>query len=109
MSYPDLARQHAPVSSLFPQPCSATEWDRYRLPQDQVDFFHEYGYLKGLRVLNDEQVEVLRKELAEIADPKHPGHPGARALLRVPQQRVGGPEQGALSLPGPLADHPRLS
>ena len=44
------------------------------LTEEQVAFFHEQGYLKGIRVLNDEQIDVLRKELAEIADPKHPGH-----------------------------------
>lgn len=73
-SFLDLAEQHHPVSKLFPQPGSAGEWERYRLSDDQVAFFHEHGYLKGIRALNDEQVDALRKELAEIADPKHPGH-----------------------------------
>lgn len=72
--YPDLARQHQPVTNLFQQPASETDWKQYRLSDDQVQFFHEHGYLKGIRVLNDEQVAVLRKELTEIADPKHPGH-----------------------------------
>lgn len=73
-SYPDLAQHHQPVSSLFRQPTNAAEWDTYRLTDDQVAFFHENGYLKGIRVLTDEQIDALRKELAEIADPKHPGH-----------------------------------
>jgi len=73
-SYPDLAEQHLPVSKLFPQPASSKEWERFRLSDEQVAFFHEQGYLKGIRVLNDDQIDVLRKELAEIADPKHPGH-----------------------------------
>ena len=74
MAYPDLARHHAPVGTLFPQPRSAAEWGKYQLTRDQVDFFHEHGYLKGVRVLTDEQVDALRKELVAIADPKHPGH-----------------------------------
>jgi len=74
MSYPDLALQHQPVAKLFPQPKNRQEWERYRLTPEQVEFFRENGYLSGIRVLNDEQVDVLRKELAEIADPKHPGH-----------------------------------
>src|SRR5215469_14438979 len=47
---------------------------RFRLSQDQVDFFHEHGYVTGVRVLIDEQVELLRTELAGLTDPKHPGH-----------------------------------
>ena len=73
-AYRDLAQQHRPVSKLFPQPGSASEWERFRLKDEQVAFFHEQGYLKGIRVLTDEQIDVLRKELAEIADPRHPGH-----------------------------------
>jgi ectoine hydroxylase-related dioxygenase (phytanoyl-CoA dioxygenase family) len=74
MAYPDLAQHHTPVSRLFPQPQSPGEWDRYRLSNEQVEFFHEQGYLKGIRVLTDEQIDALRKELAEVVDPKHPGH-----------------------------------
>lgn len=70
----DLAQQHKPVSELFPQPVKASDWDPYRLTDDQVAFFHEFGYLKGIRVLTDEQVDVLKKELTAIADPQHPGH-----------------------------------
>src|SRR5882724_9508759 len=73
-AYLDLALQHHPVSKLFKQPDSAKEWERFRLKDEQIAFFHEQGYLKGIRVLTDEQIDVLRKELAEIADPKHPGH-----------------------------------
>ena len=32
------------------------------------------GTISGARVLTDEQVETLRKELTDLADPKHPGH-----------------------------------
>jgi len=46
----------------------------FRLSEDQVNFFHEHGYVAGVRVLIDEQVEILRKELTDLSDPKHPGH-----------------------------------
>jgi hypothetical protein len=39
-----------------------------------VRFFHENGYLSGVRVLSDEQVEQLRGELQELFDPAHPGN-----------------------------------
>lgn len=74
MSYADLAEHHRPVSTLFAQPKSSADWDCYRLSNDQVEFFHEYGYLKGIRALDEKQVAQLRQELADIADPKHPGH-----------------------------------
>jgi len=46
----------------------------FRLSEDQVNFFHEHGYATGVRVLTDEQVEMLRRELADLTDPKHPHH-----------------------------------
>ena len=36
--------------------------------------FHEQGYLAGVRILSDEQVEALREELACLVDPAHPGN-----------------------------------
>lgn len=62
------------ITDLFPQPQTAAEWARYRLTDEQVKFFHEYGYLAGIRILNDEQVEALRGELGELVDPAHPKH-----------------------------------
>ena len=37
-------------------------------------FFHQNGYLKGIRILSDEQVEALRTELQGLFDPKHPAN-----------------------------------
>jgi len=50
------------------------EWEQYRLSDDQVAFFREFGYLSGVRVLDERQVEVLRSELAGLASPTHPRH-----------------------------------
>jgi ectoine hydroxylase-related dioxygenase (phytanoyl-CoA dioxygenase family) len=44
------------------------------LSKEQVEFFNEYGYVSGIKILDDWQVERLNKELAEIANPAHPGH-----------------------------------
>ena len=46
----------------------------FRVGEDRVNFFHEHGYITGVRVLSDEQVEILQKELADLTDPTHPGH-----------------------------------
>ena len=69
----DLSQQHGPVSELFPQPKSAVEWAKYRLSDEQVAYFHEHGYVAGIRILSDEQVETLRGELAEWFQADHPG------------------------------------
>lgn len=70
----DLADQHQLISNIFKLPKSKEEWDQYRLSNEQVAYFHEYGYLSGIELLTADQVEVLRKELTEVMDPKHPAH-----------------------------------
>ncbi len=69
----DLSEYHEPVRDFLRLPASAEEWARYRLSDEQVEFFHEHGYLKGIRMLDEEQVEVLRGELSQIMEPEHPG------------------------------------
>lgn len=63
----DLSIHHRPIGSLFPEldPRAAAQ---YKLRQEQIEFFHEYGYLSGIPVLSDEQVEELRQELARLQD-----------------------------------------
>jgi ectoine hydroxylase-related dioxygenase (phytanoyl-CoA dioxygenase family) len=70
----DLSLRHGLVSSMFELPKTPAEWGRHRLPQGQVDFFKENGYLAGVRLLSDDQVETLREELKGLFDPSHPGH-----------------------------------
>jgi len=70
----DLAEVHELISDIFKIPKTSEEWDSYRLSDEQVAHFHEYGYLSGIKLLDDAQVELLRKDLAEIVDPKHPAH-----------------------------------
>ena len=70
----DLSNYHELVSDLFTLPSTPEEWARYRLSDEQVSFFHEYGYLAGIRILTDEQVDVLREELNGLMDPAHPKH-----------------------------------
>lgn len=67
---PDLSTAHAPVTDLFP---IAADPEAYRLSGDQIAFFHENGYLAGIRILSDEQIETLRAELEEFFDPDHEG------------------------------------
>jgi ectoine hydroxylase-related dioxygenase (phytanoyl-CoA dioxygenase family) len=71
---PDLSERHKPITNLFKSPARSDEWDQFRLNDDQVNFFHTHGYLAGIRVLDDEQIETLRAELSELIGPGHPGH-----------------------------------
>lgn len=69
---PDLSEYHFPVSKLFKWPETKAGWDKYRLTREQVEFFHEYGYLNDIRFLDEEQIEVLKEQLTNITDPDHP-------------------------------------
>lgn len=73
-AYPDLSVYHHQLSDFFVQPSNTEEWEQYKLSDEQVAFYKEHGYLSGIKLLDDRQIEVLRKEQTEIADPDHPGH-----------------------------------
>ena len=70
----DFSTRHELVSSLFKIPHTREAWERYRLTDEQVRFFHENGYLPGIKILDDAQVEALRAEVADLANPKCDGH-----------------------------------
>ena len=70
----DLSTQHQLISDLFYWPTTASEWAPYRLSTEQIAFFHENGYLAGIKMLEEEQVDRLLKELEEVMDPQHPLH-----------------------------------
>lgn len=74
MSYKDLSTVHELVSGLFTWPATKEEWEQYALSDEQVAFFRENGYLPNVKMLDEHQIQVLRNEIAELADPKHPGH-----------------------------------
>ncbi len=69
----DLAERHELVSDLFSLPKTPEQWEPYRLSDEQVASFHERGYLAGVRVLSEAQVDRLREELHELTKPAHPG------------------------------------
>lgn len=64
----DLSTEHAPLSDFL-------EGSRpVRLSTDHLAQFHEQGFVSGIPVLNDRQIEALRGELETFLDPQHPGH-----------------------------------
>ncbi len=70
----DLADYHQLVTSLFKQPQTQEEWKQYRLSDEQVAHFHEYGYVSGIKLLNEDQVHFLNEQLVELMNPNHPAH-----------------------------------
>jgi ectoine hydroxylase-related dioxygenase (phytanoyl-CoA dioxygenase family) len=70
----DLSNYHRPLTPLFRQPADKVEWQQFTLNRDQIDSFERQGYLAGIRLLDDEQTETLRRELAQLIDPEHPAH-----------------------------------
>lgn len=69
----DLAEHSQPLGGFFDRPESRETWDCYRLSDDQVEFFHENGYLSGVRILDEDQVDQLRGELSDFIEPDHDG------------------------------------
>jgi ectoine hydroxylase-related dioxygenase (phytanoyl-CoA dioxygenase family) len=63
----DWSTEKFPVGALF-ETLDKIDVDKYRLSDEQVDFFNENGYLKGICILDDAQIETLRGELAEMTD-----------------------------------------
>lgn len=73
----DLSTSHQPVTSLFKPLHSRDDSTELSLSHGQVAFYKEHGYLAGIRMLDDEQVEVLRDELARLMEPT----PEAKSLF----------------------------
>jgi ectoine hydroxylase-related dioxygenase (phytanoyl-CoA dioxygenase family) len=66
----DLAEMHHPVSKLFPE-IRKEDVDKYKLSNEQIEFWNTNGYLANIKLLDDRQVEHLLRELDEIKEPEH--------------------------------------
>jgi ectoine hydroxylase-related dioxygenase (phytanoyl-CoA dioxygenase family) len=58
------------VGNLFPDP--EADREAFRLSDDQVRFFHEHGFVKGGRVLDEGQMAALREGLEDIRTGRNP-------------------------------------
>jgi ectoine hydroxylase-related dioxygenase (phytanoyl-CoA dioxygenase family) len=70
----DLASIHKPISNLFEYPSTREAWDAYRLSKEQIEHFHEYGYVSDIKLLNSSQILLLKEEMERIMDPNHEGN-----------------------------------
>lgn len=70
----DLSTEHGPVSDFLIRDSNVVESDaELRLSGQQIEFFHENGYVSGVRILSDDQLDQLRNELSGLFDPQHDG------------------------------------
>jgi ectoine hydroxylase-related dioxygenase (phytanoyl-CoA dioxygenase family) len=67
----DLSHYHNPTTDLFPRAADDAQTKRYSLSKEQIEFYQTNGYLAGVRLLNDKQIEELRAELALLTNPNH--------------------------------------
>jgi ectoine hydroxylase-related dioxygenase (phytanoyl-CoA dioxygenase family) len=60
----DLASIHRPITELFAFNGAS------KLSDVQIGFFNEFGYLAGVPILDEEQIDALRTELVELMRPE---------------------------------------
>ncbi|PVX44471.1 ectoine hydroxylase-related dioxygenase (phytanoyl-CoA dioxygenase family) [Flavobacterium sp. 103] len=62
----DLADYSHPISKMFVQPKTAKEWEHYMLSEEQIADFKRDGFVKGIKILTEEQVDLLNSELVKL-------------------------------------------
>jgi len=67
MSEADLSLHHGMIGDLFRAPIAQDP--RYKLTSIQVQQFAERGYVAGIRILDDRQVDALLAELEPWMQP----------------------------------------
>ena len=65
----DLSKYHRPIGDFL-----ETELSKYKLTDEQVEFYRNNGYVSGIPVLTSKQLQVLRAELNKLTDPAHPAN-----------------------------------
>jgi hypothetical protein len=64
----DLSHYHYPLTPR------SDDWRDYQLSADQISFYRTHGYLAGIKMLDNAQLDTLCNEVSELVDPSHPGH-----------------------------------
>jgi ectoine hydroxylase-related dioxygenase (phytanoyl-CoA dioxygenase family) len=62
----DLANHNGPLSGIFEQPKTADDWEQYMLTKEQVESFKRDGFVRGIKILTDKQVDFLNDELVKL-------------------------------------------
>lgn len=67
----DLADIHHAITHLFQVPESKQDLEKYKLTADQVLFYKENGYIAGIDLLDEDQIDKLRTDLNEFIVPDY--------------------------------------
>lgn len=65
----DLAAYSNSISNMFEQPKSAKDWEPYLLTEEQMSFFKTNGFVSGIKIMTEEQVDLLNNELVKLQAP----------------------------------------
>jgi hypothetical protein len=79
---------------MFRIPEAAEEWRQYALSEEQLNFYRLEGYVSGIRLLSDEQVDVLREELAPLSATDGRGYETSQAVKQIAWLEPSGRQQG---------------
>jgi ectoine hydroxylase-related dioxygenase (phytanoyl-CoA dioxygenase family) len=67
----DFSLVHEPISNLF---SGRSEKGGFEISPEQIRFFNENGYLSGIKILEEHQIEQLEKEFEQLIDPDNPSN-----------------------------------
>src|SRR5882724_5585440 len=70
----DLSTIQSPIGPFLNLPKTKEEWKKFEITEEQIAHFHEQGYLAGIQVLDDRQIEKLHSELAGLMQKSHPAN-----------------------------------
>lgn len=70
----DLSTIHTPIGALSSAENADAADELYSLSAEQIEFFNENGYLKGIRILEGAEIEKLRAALPSLMDANNPHH-----------------------------------
>ncbi|RED47491.1 phytanoyl-CoA dioxygenase family protein [Seonamhaeicola sediminis] len=62
----DLSEYSSPISDFIKQPQTPEDWQQYVLSEEQIKFYEENGFLSGIKVLTETQVDILNEELEKL-------------------------------------------
>lgn len=62
----DLSIYHQPLTEIF---STLENYDDFAISPEQIEFFHENGYLAGVKILDEAQIGHLRRELRDLMNP----------------------------------------
>jgi ectoine hydroxylase-related dioxygenase (phytanoyl-CoA dioxygenase family) len=70
----DLSTLSSPLGNFLHTPKTREAWKQFELNDEQISYFNEQGYLAGIQVLDDRQLDQLHTELGRLMQKSHPAN-----------------------------------